>query len=160
MFCIQSCDECAPHVFVLILARDQAKLRRSQPVMATTHDAQSLSAIAANSAAASRVLVHEMLGRSDVQVSCVCLCFLKSCVCLCDVVACMFATRMIGVWCKVRWSCGTVRPRDAEDAAPIHMAFGGRGCPGGLRSATPMSQCGAARRALAEGLEKQMECQS
>ena len=149
----------APRVCV-DLARDQAKLRHSQPVMATTHDAQSLSEIAANSAAASRVLVHEMLGRSDVQVSCVCLSFLKSCVCLCDVVACMFATRMIGVWCKVRWSGGTVRPRDAEDAAPIHMAFGCRGCPRGLRSATPMSPCGAARRALAEGMGEQIECQS
>ena len=63
--------------------------------MVMTHDAQSLSAIAANSAAASRVCVHEMLGRSDVQVSCVCLSFIKFCVHLCDVfVSCSLLARL------------------------------------------------------------------
>ena len=40
--------------------------------MATLHDEHSLSAIAADSAVASRAWVHELLGRTDVQVSCAC----------------------------------------------------------------------------------------
>ena len=40
--------------------------------MALALDAASLNAIAANSAVAFRSWIHEKLGRSDVQVSCVC----------------------------------------------------------------------------------------
>ena len=44
------------------------------------HDEQSLAAVAANSAVASRARVHELLGRNDVKVSCVCpLCFVCAC---------------------------------------------------------------------------------
>ena len=42
------------------------------PSMALAHDAESLNAIAATSAAASRASFREKLGRSDVEVSCAC----------------------------------------------------------------------------------------
>ena len=52
--------------------------------MALALDAASLIAIAANSAVAFRSWIHEKLGRSDVQVSCVCpllcACFFRFCV--------------------------------------------------------------------------------
>ena len=48
------------------------------------HDEQSLAAVAANSAVASRAWVHERLGRADFELSCVC-----PCVCACmHVLAC------------------------------------------------------------------------
>ena len=52
--------------------------------MALALDATSLNAIAANSAVASRAWVHEKLGRSDVEVSCVCplLCSCVACDCV------------------------------------------------------------------------------
>jgi hypothetical protein len=54
------------------VVQDSRKLRPASFAMAISHDEQSLSAIAANSAVASRAWVHEGLGRTDVQVSCVC----------------------------------------------------------------------------------------
>ena len=54
------------------VVQESGRLRHAYFVMATAHDEQSLSAIAAKSAVASRAWVHERLGRTDVQVSCVC----------------------------------------------------------------------------------------
>ena len=69
--------------------------------MAFAHDAASLNAIAANSAAASRAWVHKKLGRSDVEFSCVCplLLFARlSCLCLfvCFIVECLHRVRYSG----------------------------------------------------------------
>ena len=44
------------------------------PIPAMAHDEQSLAAIAADSAAASRAWMQERLGRADFQLSCVCPC--------------------------------------------------------------------------------------
>ena len=57
---------------VFVSAQESAKLWLAYPVSAMAHDEQSLAAVAANSAVASRAWVHERLGRTDVQVSCVC----------------------------------------------------------------------------------------
>ena len=57
---------------VFVSAQESAKLWLAYPVSAMAHDEQSLAAVAANSAVASRARVHELLGRNDVQVSCVC----------------------------------------------------------------------------------------
>ena len=54
------------------VVQESGRLRHAYFAMATAHDEQSLSAIAAKSAVASRAWVHERLGRTDVQVSCVC----------------------------------------------------------------------------------------
>ena len=89
--------------------------------MATIHDAHSLSAIGANSAMASQAWVHERLGRTDVQVSCV-----HPMVHACSVVPVVLLcfVCMIGVLCEVQWARGRERPRDAEDEVAIHVAFG------------------------------------
>ena len=60
-------------------------LRLAHPIPAMGHDEQSLAAIAADSAAASRAWVHERLGRADFQLSCVCPC---ACACM-HVLACV-----------------------------------------------------------------------
>ena len=57
---------------MLVSAQESAELRLAYPDPAMAHDEQSLATIAANSAEASRTRVHELLGRNDVQVSCVC----------------------------------------------------------------------------------------
>ena len=70
---------------VLFSAQGSAKLWLSYLALAMAHDEQSLAAIAANSAAASRAWVHERLGRTDFELSCVC-----PCVCACvHVLACV-----------------------------------------------------------------------
>ena len=72
---------------VFVSAQESAKLWLAYPVSAMAHDEQSLAAVAANSAVASRARVHELLGRNDVRVSCVCpMCFclgMRLCVCVC-----------------------------------------------------------------------------
>ena len=68
--------------------------------MALAHDAASLNAIAASSAVASRAWVHEKLGRSDVEVSCVCPLFF-SCV-SCDRVS--FVRFNVKRMCDARYS--------------------------------------------------------
>ena len=74
-------------VVVLVSAQKTAKLWLAYPAPAMAHDEQSLAAIAANSAVAARACVHELLGRSDVQVSCAypCVC-VRICDCALDVV--------------------------------------------------------------------------
>ena len=70
------------------VVQESGRLRHTYFAMATAHDKQSLSAIAANSAVASRARVHELLGRNDVQVSCVCApCVLRvrACDCICEI---------------------------------------------------------------------------
>ena len=61
-------------MYVSSFAQDQNGKQAASGVsaMALAHDAASLNAIAANSAVAYRAWVHEKLGRSDVEVSCVC----------------------------------------------------------------------------------------
>ena len=66
---------------VLASAQESAKLWLAYLIPAMAHDEQTLEEIAANSAVASRARVHELLGRNDVQVSCVC-----PCVCACVLV--------------------------------------------------------------------------
>ena len=53
-------------------------LRLAYPIPAMAHDEQSLAAIAANAAAASRAWVRERLGRADFELSCVCP-FVRAC---------------------------------------------------------------------------------
>ena len=65
---------CRTHAYVSSFAQEQNGRRAASGVsaMPLAHDAASFNAIAANSAVASRAWVHEKLGRSDVEVSCVC----------------------------------------------------------------------------------------
>ena len=66
---------------VFVSVQESAKLWLAYLAPAMAHDEQSLATIAANSAVASRSRVHELLGRNDVKVSCVCpTCY--ACVCL------------------------------------------------------------------------------
>ena len=66
---------------VLVSAQASAKLWLAYLASAMAHDEQSLATIAANSAVASRSRVHELLGRNDVKVSCLCpTCY--ACACL------------------------------------------------------------------------------
>ena len=65
---------------VLVPAQDSAKLWLACLAPAMAHDEQSLATVATNSAVASRACVHELLGRNDVQVSCVCpMCYARAC---------------------------------------------------------------------------------
>jgi hypothetical protein len=59
-------------VVVHVSAQKPAKLWLAYPAPAMAHDEQSLAAIATKAAVDSRARVHELLGRNDVQVSCVC----------------------------------------------------------------------------------------
>ena len=63
---------------VLLSAQASAELWFAYLMLAMARDEESLEEIAANSAVTSRARVHELLGRNDVQVSCVC-----PCVCVC-----------------------------------------------------------------------------
>lgn len=62
------------HAVVLVPAQELRDLMHARLAPEMAHDEQSLSAIAASSAVASRARVHELLGRRDVQVSCLCPC--------------------------------------------------------------------------------------
>ena len=77
---IAPCIEVVSHARVRVFVGPGAEWQAVSglPTMVLAHDAASLSAIAANSAVASRAWFHEKLGRSDVEVSCVCdLCFVN-----------------------------------------------------------------------------------
>ena len=65
-------NETLRHVVWFVTARKSGALRLTYPIPAMAHDEQSLAAIAADSAAASRAWVQERLGRTDFQLSCVC----------------------------------------------------------------------------------------
>ena len=69
-------------------------LRLAYPIPAMAHDEQSLAAIAANSAAASRAWVQERLGRADFELSCVCPCVCLGGCCLSGLLA-VFARLMM-----------------------------------------------------------------
>ena len=62
------------HVYMCVCAGPRAECQfvSRVSIMALAHDAESLNAIAANSAAASLASLREKLGRNDVEVSCVC----------------------------------------------------------------------------------------
>ena len=74
MLYARQCNETLSHCVVFASAQMSDKLRLAYLCPAMAHDEGSLAAIAANSAAASRACAHELLGRTDVQVSCVCPC--------------------------------------------------------------------------------------
>ena len=77
---------CCAHVDLSCLgSRTEWRAASGIRAMALAHDAASLNAIAAQSALASRAWVHEKLGRSDVEVSCMCP-LLCSCI-FCDCVS-------------------------------------------------------------------------
>ena len=71
---IVPCTELVWHARVCVFVGPRAEWQAASGIsaMALSHDAASLNAIAANSAAASRAWVHDKPGRSDMEVSCVC----------------------------------------------------------------------------------------
>ena len=115
---VQWCDAAC-----LVYVTAQKGLPLARQAMATVRDARSLSAIGAKSAVASQAWVHERLGRTDVQVSCVLP--LVHAFAVVPVVL-LFVPCLICVLCKVRWAPGKERPRDAEDEAAIYVASCGR----------------------------------
>ena len=92
--------------------------------MALALDAASLNAIAVISAVASRAWVHEKLGRSDVEVSCVCPLL---CSCVSRDCASLFVYFNLELCAILRIpASGSRQPSDAEDDADIHLVTGCR----------------------------------
>ena len=74
MCCIVPCIKVVLRagLFVLFGFKNRMAAASGIRAMALAHDAASLNAIAASSTAKFRAWVHKKLGRSDVEVSCVC----------------------------------------------------------------------------------------
>ena len=70
--CIASRFAKSVHWRFVMLAQEQDATSPASKIMPFAHDAESLAAIGARSADASRAWLHNRLGRADVEILCLC----------------------------------------------------------------------------------------